>query len=540
VTGFPRDRAAWALAAIALLVYLPGLTWGLPHATGPAMIRGWDVDGIAGVGVLSEFYNLLRGPRPDWYTAYPLIHYLVLGALYAPYLAWLKLTGGLGALSGTYPFGFADPVTAIATMGILARTVTLLMAAATVAMVYRLGRRLEDERSGLIAASLFLVTGPTFYYAHTSNLDVPVQFWTTMGLLVAVDVLEHGLSSRRAIWLGVLAGLAVGTKDQAYGAWIGGLLFVVVRHLRSPQPAPAERWRAPLLLGASGLVVFLLANGFPFRPARLASHLQYLTGFEGSFFNLQHPSFLTVLRPATPAGYLQLLGDIARAVLEAAGTPTVLLGIAGLVGAWRSRPGVQLLGWMLAGFLLLVMLPIRHMQYRYAMLPAMVLSLGAGIALARGSARRGRLMAAVFAIALVWSGTKAADLLWQMLGDARIPAGEWLAAEARPGDRLGYFGSRHQLPYLPAGLEPELLADSTATADLARHDIRFILVAPDFFSDTARVRSTFLPEPIYRGLESGELGYQRVARFRSAPLLPRPLPYFPYVNPMVQIFALRR
>ena len=53
-----KDRVALGLAAVALAVYLPAIWWGLPVATSGDTIRGWDVDGIAGIGPLAEFHNL--------------------------------------------------------------------------------------------------------------------------------------------------------------------------------------------------------------------------------------------------------------------------------------------------------------------------------------------------------------------------------------------------------------------------------------------------------------------------------------------------
>ena len=102
------DRSALGLGGLALLVYVPAIGWGLPAVTGGDVIRGWDVDGISGIGPLAEFFNLLVGPTPDWYVVYPLFHYLLLGICYAPYLAWLWMSGGLASPSSVYPFGFDD------------------------------------------------------------------------------------------------------------------------------------------------------------------------------------------------------------------------------------------------------------------------------------------------------------------------------------------------------------------------------------------------------------------------------------------------
>src|SRR5262245_7379332 len=125
------DRTVWALAAIAAVVFLPGLGWGLPHATSAATIRGWDVDAVTGVSTLAELHNLLVSRASDWYVAYPLLHYLLLAAVYAPYLGWLVVSGQLHAPTAGFPYGLSDPVRAIATLSVLGRLLTVAMAVTT-------------------------------------------------------------------------------------------------------------------------------------------------------------------------------------------------------------------------------------------------------------------------------------------------------------------------------------------------------------------------------------------------------------------------
>jgi hypothetical protein len=129
------------------------------------------------------------------------------------------------------------------------------------------------------------------------------------------------------------------------------------------------------------------------------------------------------------------------------------------------------------------------------------------------------------------------DLTYQMLADARNEAGQWLAAEARPGDRMGYFGAAHQLPRMPAGVAPVRLGDGDdAARALAEQAPPLVYVAPDYFADADRQRSSFLPDSLYRRLLDGSLGYARVAFFPSRSLLGRRIHDLPYINPQVQLF----
>jgi hypothetical protein len=128
-----------------------------------------------------------------------------------------------------------------------------------------------------------------------------------------------------------------------------------------------------------------------------------------------------------------------------------------------------------------------------------------------------------------------------MIVDARKPASTWLAAHADSGDTVGFVGRPHQLPLIPEGVVVEMLdGDGDILGALTRVQPRWIVVAPDYFADTLRERSVFLPAVIHDGLRDGSLGWDLVARFERRGLLGRPLPYLPYVNPTVQLFERRR
>lgn len=539
------DRRCLVLAGIAIVLFLIGSTWGIPFATSEITDRGWDVDGVAGMSVLAEFHNLLIHPKPDWYTAYPLFHYLVLGGLYAPYLAWLRLSGGFPAPSEDFPYGFEDPISTLAILTIIARAINVLMAVGIVVATYLIGKTLWDNVAATWAAVVVLLAGPVVFYARTSNLDVPALFWTALGTLIAVRILTQGLTRRRAVVLGVVAALAVATKDQAYGALVPGLVFLAIAVTWPGERADGQLrvkqvWRELLVMTVVGAAVYAVANGIVFSPSRFVRHVEFVTGFERSFFNLQHASTLTILRPATVSGYATLLWDILRATATSLGPLLLLVGLIGMIFAWRRQPASRLLVWMAVGFVVLALFPIRHMQYRYALFPGFVLALFAGYAISwawgQGGPRR-VLAAVVIVIGVGWEALTAIDLTHQMLSDARYGAGAWLAREADPGDRVGYFGVRHQLPLIPEGVMPIELRDAPDPVErLTGGSMRFVLVAPDYFSDPSRERSLFLPETILNRLKDGTLGYRRVAVFETRSLLRRPLPYLPYVNPTVQIF----
>jgi 4-amino-4-deoxy-L-arabinose transferase-like glycosyltransferase len=427
----------------------------------------------------------------------------------------------------------------------MARVVNVLMAGGIVITAYLIAKTLWGRAAALWAALTVLLASPVVFYARTSNLDVPALFWTSLGCLVAIRILTLGMTRRRGILLGVAAALAVATKDQTYGALVPGLIFLALAVLwplwrAEGRAGVKQAWRHLVVMTLVGTAVYAVANGIVFRPSRFLLHLEFVTGFERSFFNLQHPSTLTLLRPATLAGYATLLWDILLATATSLGPLLLLAGLLGIPLAWRRSPPSRLFVWMGLGFVVLSLFPIRHMQFRYALFPAFLVALFAGYAVSwawgQGGLRR-ILVGVVLVFGVGWQVLTALDLTYQMLFDARYRAGDWLARTAEPGDRLGYFGVRHQLPAIPVGVVPiEMREDASAIDRLTSGDMRFVVVAPDYFSDPSRERSLFLPEAIYRQLKDGTLGYQPVAVFNTPSLLHRPLPYLPYVNPTVQLF----
>jgi 4-amino-4-deoxy-L-arabinose transferase-like glycosyltransferase len=533
---------AIGVALCAAAVLLPAVWWGLPVATSGITARGWDVDGVAGIGVLSEMHNLIVQPRPDWYVAYPLLHYLILAVCYAPYLAYLIATGAMSSPVAAYPYGLGDPVRAFLVLGVIARAVTLAMAVGTVVAVWSIGRRLGGRAAGWLAAALCTVTVPFAFYARTSNLDVPVLFWSALALLLMIRAVQDGLSTRLAIGIGITSGLAAATKDQGVATLVPALLvtFWYIGRAAAPPIAP---WRAIGLLIVVGVGTYAIAMGIPVRPQRTVRHLAFVLGFEQTFTNLREANQLTVLRPTSVAGYWSLSGDVLRAVIAAVGLPAVAAGTIGLSlrGAGQGR---AVLVAALAGFLLLAIAPIHHMQYRYALLPSLVLAVGAGLLMARlrrlaSASRFGALAPLAFAfIVLAAPALGTIDLTWQMLADARYDAGNWLAREAKPGDALTFFGRPHQLPAIPDGVRVEpLSADPAAEARLRAGEFAWVIVAADYFADSSRTRSQMLPDSTWRRLLDGSLGLRLVHTSSRASLLGRPLAYLPYVNPVVRIFA---
>jgi hypothetical protein len=363
-----------------------------------------------------------------------------------------------------------------------------------------------------------MLSGPMVYRARTGNLDVPVLFWTALGVLALAVISVRGLSVRRAALLGACAALATATKDQAYGGWLAAILLALVLHWRRLLPDAdlpgAPRWRAPTALILCGLGVYLVAAGVLFWPGRFLAHMRFILSYEEARFAFAD---LGLRRSHDALGLLLLAGDAIRTSVAAVGPPAAAIACVGMFSPRRSTPFLWLLAAMATGYFALVIVPIAHMQYRYALLPAFLLAFPAARWLAtatRAAGARGTLAAAAGAIALAWLVAISADLSCQMLDDARYDAGEWLASNLQPGQRIGFFGDRGQLPAVPEGVDVVRLAGDASGAEVLRGGpVDVLLIIPDYTTPLGGERSLFLPQSTYAALQAGAFPYARAERF---------------------------
>jgi hypothetical protein len=285
-------------------------------------------------------------------------------------------------------------------------------------------------------------------------------------------------------------------------------------------------------------LVYLIAGGVILHPQRFLAHVRYVADFKRTFPIVQQSP--EILVPLTPGGVLTLARENAVALVEAMGPVLVPLGLLGFVVGWRFT-FVRLVAATVLGHIVLVLVPVQHVQYRYVMFLAYGFAFPAAWVLGRGLEQRGALRTVTAGLCLataVHLAARGTDLTYQMLFDARRDAGTWLAGHAPAGTTLTYFGLVDQLPPLPEGTRVwQTPPDANVDVLWAERRPAFVLVIPDFSSTSGLERSRFLPEHVYRRLLDGSLGYRQVAHLETRPLFGRPLTYLPYVNSPVQIYA---
>jgi hypothetical protein len=553
-------RAPLALAVLAFAAYVPAFWWGAPHATAADRTNAWGVDDEPPLGPLAQAHDIIR-PKAEMNPnlGYPMLHpFMVLGS-FAPYMAYLAVSGGVKSPTVEYPHGFTDPVAALRNLTLIAHFLSVLFGVGIVICAYGIARELWDEQTAIVGAIAALLVYPMFYYARNSNVDVPVLFFIAAGLWAFCVIVKRGLTTRRALWLGVLAGAAVATKEQAFAAFafIPPLLpFLRDAGTRESLWRGRVFWRAAPIGAVAALAAYALLSGMVVDFDRWIAHIR----FNGERMQLARAGGVIFTRyyPWTLEGHADLAAQMLTLLRNSLTGPGIALGLIGVAVAARRAPRSALLALSALLYLLILFFSARVVQLRYMLPVAFILALYAGYAIVTAW-RSGRAVyrwgtAAVAAAAAVTLCLWAVDLTSSMLRDSRYAAGAWIAANSRPGDALEYFGSEHKNPPLPATLvsrpaipshgslfvyDTSAVAVRTITEAWQQRQPRFVVLLPDYASRPGEPHSAPCPPAIFRGLEDGSLGYRRVQTFQSPPLfgsLRAPALDHPVVNPPIRVY----
>ncbi|MDQ3698051.1 MAG: glycosyltransferase family 39 protein [Gemmatimonadota bacterium] len=554
-------RTGVFLALIAFLVYASGLRWGLPHATGPDRVDSWGVDDETPLGPLAEIHNILD-PKPDRNLGYPLLYSFTVAAAYAPYMGYLWATGGLAAPAATYPYGLRDPRTSLRMLALIAHLVTTIMAVVVVLGVYDAARVAWGRRTGVVAALFAMTALPMFYYARTGNVDVPMLCFTALACAAFARLVMRRHTTRRAVAIGVFAGLALATKEAALGAFLG-IPFVVLAIFRREHPGLAATswafWKPHLLALVASFVALGAGSGLFVEPGRYIAHLRFITGRVDVIAGAELAGVRTF---AFTAGdnlqyFRALVVDLAS-ILNAGG---LVLALAGVAVAVVRRERAALLALPAVTYLLWVFFLLRASQVRYVLPAAILLAGFAAYALLRAWESRWPALrysaAATGACVLLVQLLRGADLTYQMINDSRFAAAEWIGRNARSGDRLEYFGPSRKLP----PLAPSVVTGQAAAyfgmyvpADVGEAKVqeildgwrerraRFVIAVPDHTSRPGVPHSHTFPPALFADMLEGRRGLRLVAYFRTPPLfpwLPAPRIDYPTANPPIHLFEGR-
>ncbi len=563
----PLETAAPALVFFfALFVYTRAIGWGLPAGD-----ETWAADAIKPSAPLAVAYHNFAGHgwNSGWFWfKYPPFHAFLLCALYAPYLLWLKMTGGLAGLVSDYPFGLRDPIGSLTVLAVIGRFASAAMGAGSVVLVYACVVRSFGRAAALGAAFVTAMAYPMVFYSQTTNVEVPYLFWMLVALLGAVRIVEG--DSRAAWWclLGLGAALSVSTKELVAGALAGMPLAIVGASIALRRPASG--WiRGGLIAAAVFMAAMVVANNVIWNPLGFERRVGFLTQTLPREVALQYaPYYFPIdLGGSRGAGVEWAQLQVAATRLASSlGLVTLALSIAGWLVVLRRRPAWALL--LLAVALAYYLVSVRAMlslSLRYLLPITVVFCMVAGVALAEivreGRARSLRIAmasaAALYVFAYGW------DVNRMMTGDGRYAAERWLRVAAKEPASVEIYQRRTYLPRFAEGLSVVEVPfeDRGADAFEKRSPDLVVLSSSGLSGITVRYKQDWQEDaeaaegysPAQRSvtggvmnfsrdanrdfltrLERGELGYERAAFFVVDPWIDRPL--IQSLNPEISIY----
>jgi len=327
----------------------------------------------------------------------------------------------------------------------LGRVYMALFGAATVWLVYFVGRRIGSARLGLTAALLLAVTPIHVLGSRHMKEDMPLAFFVTLALLFLLDVVRRG-ARRDYLRAGLAAGLAFSTK------WIGisilapfllaGLL--AIPRTRRNWPAPGRRWLIPLVLAGFVAGFFLASPDYI-----LAGRMNII--WEGPQKGMTKAYDAHADGIAVDA-YREAYVDYFRKGIWPGLTPAlILLAGIGFGSLWRRRRSAALLlGFWVVFFYILIesarARPYPHFErYLQPITPTLIVFAACGVEAARRSAlrllrqRRGlpplrRAVApALLCLALAWPLADTIRYLEHIPRSTVLQAREWIMQHVPPG-----------------------------------------------------------------------------------------------------------
>jgi hypothetical protein len=203
----PREVAVLvAIVVLALALRLDRIGWSLPSVYEEAtpFKKAWDMWGL---GSLWGF-GPLRGfdPNPHWFQ-YPTLTFYLQWAGQALTIAWLWLTGAVHSTLDLRALYLLDKTP----FYLVGRGITALFGAATVLPAWGVARRVGGVGAAILAGLLVAIHPLLVAKSKVIEVDVPLAFFVTLGLLMTLRLAEHP-TRRNAARAGIVAGLAASTK----------------------------------------------------------------------------------------------------------------------------------------------------------------------------------------------------------------------------------------------------------------------------------------------------------------------------------------
>jgi 4-amino-4-deoxy-L-arabinose transferase-like glycosyltransferase len=504
-----------------------GITWGLPNYV------DWAQDSMA----LETLDAIARRFANGWFDKYPPVHYAVLAVFYTPYIGYLLLSGGLESPHKVFPYGFADPLSALTHLILIARIVSALMSVGIVLLVYVTVCELFDRRAALLSALIVTLCYPLVYYAHNANVEVPYLFWALLGIYYFLRVLQNG-RLKYYVLFALFGTLAICTKDQAYGLFLLSPLAIVwIRSTETSHGSSRPSALANLVLDKRLLIcaivaaaTFVVAHNIPLNFSGFRGHIQWITGGGSEPYVSYAP---------TVAGRLQLFWATGTQMAESLTLPLFGLCVAGAIYCTIKFPRYTLpLLFLAASYYLTFINVVRYQRLRFVLPMSIILAFFGGKLLAeiwrRGPWAKLRRVAVCLVFAYAALYPIQLDLLL-MGGDSRYAAELWMRERFRRGAIVETFAPSYlhlawYYPRFPSWIKvrvgkyppgAEWIPQETSPQKVRFPNLYLGREAPDYIVlKFFPANGNFDQKSVFSDLFQGALGYTWVATFGTSTIVP--------------------
>ena len=487
----PRAQSHILLALILVAAFIArvwGIGFGLPfvHAR---------PDELLVVVKALGFFTADLNPR---FFDYPALYLYLVGLLFFVYYAFGRVAGWFTSaahfVSGTHGRWQA--------LYLIGRGASAVFGTLTVLWVHRIASALFTRSVGLLA-SLFLAL--TFLHvrdSHYATTDATMTFFIVSATFALVQ-LHQARRRSHAIWAGVFAGLAMGTKYNA-ALLVAPMIVVEALHawpLRHDPVTALRRTNLPLMLLLMGATFFATS------PYLLLDYKTALRDFRA----LQESMSVGMTPP-------ELLGPgwiyhVRFSLLHGLGLPLLTASLAGIgLMAWRyPETALLLISFPAAYYVVAGASANVFVRYMIPVLPflcifaAYLVDAVADVAARLGHVRQSVAAAAIGLIVIApsaWSVVQFDTLLARE--DSRVVAARWIESNVPRGASIFVTGNAYGHPPLED-----------------RNDPKYRLIAFDYRANNfieGRVR--FLDEPDWIVVQRSALPYSHIPQL-VIDMLPR-------------------
>ena len=515
----PREvagRRVWiALAAIILLglaLRVSGLAWSLPDQRHP--ISTYHPDELVNLGA-AQAADIAHGKFDIGFYNYGTFYfYLVsLADTIGHGYHWIPSTSAAEARNRTEIDALRLQARERAGEFLAGRLVAALMGTGTIPVIFLLGRRMYNRRTGLLAALFYAVAPLAALHAHFLAVDVPATLFVSLALLYAARLRDTAAwrdVGRAALW----CGLAAATKYSAVLCILAPAvaLLVPLLHATRADRSDLTRQSVPKVSGllCFTALVFLIACPGPW----LNWHAFWAGTYPGSgvrYELLEHArtGHGYVFVDTGPGWWYHLTVSLRYGL----GLPLLMLCVAGgAYAVYRREPSdVILLVFVAIAYLTTSMSAVRFARYLLPLYPALfVLAARVAVLPDAGTALRRAGLAAAALVAMTCTGTSAGLVRAMQLTDPRDRAADYLTTHAlsRPSIAFAHIPWYYSPPLSP--LWGALRSDVRAHAPPAQSGLEFRMPNGDW--DPA----VLTPTPDYVVLSNIELAVE-YRRLRLAP-----------------------